>query len=156
MTPRVIRETCHLPGPPDLVWALLQRPDTLRHLTKGWLSFRPLDLPDWPDIWKEGAYRAAVSGPLGIPLGWQILRVSFPPPDGDTRFIRDQGEGQMVRVWDHVISLRPEGDGTWYSDEVTVEAGWRTPFVAAFARAFYRRRQRRLKALVARSHRENQ
>ncbi|WP_430450236.1 hypothetical protein [Rhodophyticola sp.] len=156
MTPRVIRETSHLPAPPDLVWDLLQRPDTLIRITEGWLSFRPLDLPDWPETWQEGAYRAALSGPFGIPLGLQILRVSFPPPKGDTRFIRDRGEGQMVRLWDHLISLRPEGSGTCYADEVAVEAGWRTPFVAAFARAFYRRRQRRLKALVGRSHRKNQ
>ncbi|MBO6605089.1 MAG: hypothetical protein JJ938_11595 [Roseicyclus sp.] len=156
MTPRVIRETSHLPAPPDLVWDLLQRPDTLIRITEGWLSFRPLDLPDWPETWQEGAYRVALSGPFGIPLGLQILRVSFPPPKGDTRFIRDRGEGQMVRLWDHLISLRPEGSGTRYADEVAVEAGWRTPFVAAFARAFYRRRQRRLKALVGRSYRKNQ
>lgn len=65
------------------------------------------------------------------------------------RFLRDNGYGPLIQVWDHWIEISPEGDGTRYVDRVTVEAGWLTPLISGFAKLFYSHRQRRWKALAA-------
>jgi len=89
-----------------------------------------------------------LEGPAGLPLGWQEIRVSFPPPPSGGLAIRDDGRGALVARWDHLIEIVPEAAGTRYTDTVTIEAGWRTPFVAVFARVFYAHRQRRWRGLV--------
>ena len=48
-----------------------------------------------------------------------------------------------------MITIEPTGDGrSAYEDRLDIDAGWRTPFVAAFAKAFYAHRQRNWKKLV--------
>lgn len=69
--------------------------------------------------------------------------------DGDTWRMRDNGHGRSIPVCDHMIEVSPHGDGTLYTDRITVEAGVLTLFVAAFANRFYAHRQRRWRRLVA-------
>ena len=71
------------------------------------------------------------------------------PMRGEVWSIRDNGHGAMIKTWDHMIEVAPDGDGTRFTDRVTVDAGWLTPFVALFARVFYRHRQRRWRRLIA-------
>lgn len=75
--------------------------------------------------------------------------ISEPPPDGATRFIRDNGFGPLISRWDHWIAIATGEDGTTrYVDRVDIEAGALTGLVAAFARVFYAHRQRRWRALA--------
>ena len=102
----------------------------------------------------EGDYRADMRLFGAIPMGEQTIGIRFPEGDGSGRgteryVLRDKGHGSSARVWDHFIIVEHDGSGgTSYTDRVTVDAGWRTPFVAAFARAFYAHRQRRWKKLA--------
>ena len=68
--------------------------------------------------------------------------------------LRDNGEGVLMRRWDHRITLQPLSDGrTLYTDDIEVIARhlpWlMTPLSALFAQVFYRHRQRRWRQLAA-------
>jgi hypothetical protein len=86
-----------------------------------------------------------------FPLGTQWIGIEFPanPAPGVSYAVRDNGYGQLMRVWDHLITLEPTSDGrTRYTDRVEVNAGLLTPFAWFFAGLFYRHRQRRWRRLV--------
>ena len=112
----------------------------------------PAASSEWPDDWSAGEYRARLFLFGIIPLGWQAIVISFPPPRGATSFVRDNGYSPLITRWDHWIAISPlaENPGkTHYCDSVTIEAGILTPLVAAFARIFYTNRQKRWRALAA-------
>jgi ligand-binding SRPBCC domain-containing protein len=152
MSDRPVILSTHLAAPPEEVWALLMRPATLEHVAAPLLRFRP-EGPPLPERWQEGAWRVRLRGPLGLPLGWQEIRVSFPEAPPPMRRLRDAGRGALAHRWDHVIEIVPEGAGTRYTDRVTVEAGWLTPAIRLFARIFYAHRQRRWRRLLSRETR---
>lgn len=88
-----------------------------------------------------------------LPLGTQWVAISTERVDttpGRQQYIlRDNGHGQLAKVWDHIITLRETEDGqTHYTDQVTVRAGLLTPFIWFFASIFYRYRQYRWRRLV--------
>jgi hypothetical protein len=139
----------HLDAPADRVWEEMQRPRLLFHVAAPMMTFRPVDPPELGEVWRDGAY--IVSMWLGgiLPLGRQVIDVSRPPADGDTRFLLDDARSSAIRQWHHLISVAPDGAGTAYADRLRIDAGWRTAVVAAFARRFYRHRQGRLRRLAA-------
>jgi len=83
-----------------------------------------------------------------FPIGEQTIGIEYPLEDGRRRILRDNGHGALIKQWDHWIFVEPDGEGTRYTDRVDVDAGLLTPFVSAFARIFYRHRQRRWRRLV--------
>lgn len=138
-----------LDAPPDRVWAEVQRPALLMFVAAPMVRFRPVDPPTLPEVWADGPHLLAMSLRGVVPLGVQTIDISRPPPEGGVRFLRDDGHSASIRRWDHLITVAPDGDGTRYADRVEIDAGWRTPIVAAFARRFYAHRQARWRALVA-------
>lgn len=144
-----IELTTHLEAPPEVVRAQIMRPDLLLHVSAPILRFKPIEPLALPDNWEDGEYRLSMRF-LGIlPLGRQIVGLETQPMRGDIWSVRDNGRGWLISRWDHWIEVSPEGEGTRYTDRVTVEAGVLTPFVALFARIFYAHRQRRWRQLVA-------
>lgn len=146
-----------LAAPPDRVWAEVQTSRLLRHIARPLVHFQALDPKELPERWRPGKYRVFMWCFYILPFGRQWIDINEPPaPEGEpdrenTRCIRDNGTGDFVRVWDHWIFIRPDGaGGTIYRDRVEVKAGLLTPFVWAFAQWFYRHRQARWRALVAR------
>lgn len=140
----------YLDAPPDKVWAALNTPRLLRHVARPILTFQPINPKALPETWGEGAYSVRLWFFGVLPVGRQVIDVSYPPPKGDTRFIRDNGHSALIRRWDHVISVAPEGEGTRYTDEVAIDAGLLTLPAYWFAKWFYGHRQRRWRALVRR------
>ncbi|MEO1015472.1 MAG: hypothetical protein AAFX08_09835 [Pseudomonadota bacterium] len=142
-----------LDTPVERAWDLVRRPKTLVWIASPLLKFKPIDPPAWPEVWPPGRHRAAMSFLGVLPLGRQWVDVSFPDPapdDGDgARIVRDNGSGDLVKVWDHWIHMRPRPDGrTDYVDRVDVAAGLLTPFIWLFAQLFYRWRQHRWRRLA--------
>jgi hypothetical protein len=142
-----------LDAEPERVWAELQRPALLEYVAAPLVAFEPVDPGSFPKRWEDGEYRVAMLLFGVIPLGEQTIRTSRPRVDdteGEQFYqIRDEGTGQLISVWDHLISVRETPDGkTVYTDEVEVEAGVLTPLVWLFAAVFYRYRQRRWRTLV--------
>jgi hypothetical protein len=93
-----------------------------------------------------------------VPIGEQTIAISFPlqePAKGRYQ-LRDDGSGQLVRTWDHLITVEPADSApgqrtprTRYIDQVDVDAGALTAPVWLWAHLLYRWRQRRWRRLIA-------
>jgi hypothetical protein len=127
----------------------------LRYVSWPLIVFAPVDPAELPATWQPGEYRVRMRALGLVPLGEQTIRISIPPAAGGEHLLRDDGSGQLVRRWDHLIRLRaaPDGRGTLYRDEVEIEAGLLTPPVWVFATLLYRWRQRRWRRLARRRFR---
>ena len=145
-----IRITTTLPAPIDAVWHEVGRPALLHYVARGRLSFRPIDPPEFPERWSEGPYRVGLRGLGVIPVGWQEIGISFPDVPAPKRSVRDLGRSPIFRVWDHVITLEPEGEAaTRYTDEIRFETWLPMILARPIVTDFYRHRQRRWARLVA-------
>lgn len=145
--------TTLLDAAPERVWDEVQRPDLLEYVAAPVIEFDPVDSESFPERWDEGDYRAAMRLFGVLPLGEQTIRISeerVDDTDGAQFYqLRDDGTGELISVWDHLISVRETPDGkTVYTDEIEVRAGVLTPLVWLFAAVFYRHRQRRWRKLV--------
>jgi hypothetical protein len=134
---------------PVEAWGWVRAPALLQHISHPLIRFTPDRGNLLPEVWEPGEYRLWLHLFGRIPLGWQAVVITFPEPSQTTRFMRDNGYSPSIRRWDHWIEIAPAcGGKTRYTDRVTIEAGWRTPLVAAFARQLYAHRQRRWRALA--------
>jgi hypothetical protein len=136
--------------PPEKAWDELQRPALLREVIRPLFRFVPVDPTQLPERWPEGAilhFRGYLFGI--IPIGTHKIFIERIDPAA--RELQSREVGRLVRRWDHLICVRPTGDGrTLYSDEIIIESGWPTLFVWLFAQWFYRHRQRRWRRIARR------
>jgi hypothetical protein len=145
--------SCTLPSPVERAWEALRRPRLLQHVASPVLAFAPIQPPEWPEVWTEGAYLVELRLFGRLPLGRQWIVISFPEVSlgdpGLTFRVRDAGRGQIARRWDHLVTITalPEGR-TRYEDRVDIDAGILTPLVWLFAHLFYRYRQARWRRLA--------
>mgnify|MGYP004704258589 CR=1 FL=1 len=140
-----------LPIAPAVAWEQVQSPALLQHLAAPLLTFHPRDEP-FPAVWENREYHAGLRLYGLVPVGEQVIGIEYPQtgaPQGG-HVLRDNGRGGVVKRWDHLMLIAPEAGGTRYTDQVEIEAGIFTPFAAAFARSFYRHRQRRWQQLISR------
>jgi ligand-binding SRPBCC domain-containing protein len=145
---RVAIETL-IEAPADIVWQHLQTPALLAHVAAPVLRFTPVQPADWPAVWAEGDYVTAMHFLGVLPLGRQTVAIRKGHSQAWPRTVRDAGWGQLVRQWDHLITVAADGPcRTRYRDEVTIGAGLLTPFIWLFALFFYRHRQRRWRRLA--------
>jgi hypothetical protein len=135
---------------PDEAWERVQTSALLLHVAAPLIRFTGQGSKPFPAIWEPGEYRAWMWLFGIVPIGWQAVVISHPEADSDTRIIRDNGYGPLIKRWDHWIEIAPANGsgGTRYTDTVTIEAGLLTPLIAAFARLFYAHRQRRWRSLA--------
>ncbi len=150
----VVRVTTLLDCRPERAWEEVQKPNLMRYVAAPLIHFEAVNPPELPERWKEGEYlvRLKLFGVLS--LGTQWIGIEFPPDHtpGVSYQMRDNGHGQLMRVWDHLITIEPTPDGrTRYTDRVEVNAGLLTPLAWVFARLFYRHRQRRWCKLAGRN-----
>lgn len=157
-TPRkrglTVRVTTLLDCPPERAWEEVQKPYLLRYVAAPLLRFEAVRPTAFPERWREGKYLVRIKLFSIFPLGAQWIGIEFPPnpTPGVSYQVRDNGHGQLMRVWDHLITLESAPDGrTRYTDRVEVNAGLLTPFAWFFAKLFYRHRQRRWRKLAKRN-----
>ena len=134
----------------------VRRPRLMEHVSWPLTVFAPLKPPALPAVWEPGEYLVRMWSFGVVPLGTQTISISFPPgPAGGGTRLRDNGSGQLLRRWDHLITMEATEDGlrTRYTDRVDIDAGWATPLVWAWANVLYRWRQYRWHGLVARAFR---
>lgn len=133
---------------PERVWEEVQTSRLLEYVAAPSVKLRAMNPPGLPEIWADGTYEVKMLVLGWLPAGRHIIRISR-SKDGGAYLIRDNGGGQLAKVWDHTIRIRSGRDGaTEYTDTVEVQAGLLTPFVRVFAQVYYRHRQRRWRALV--------
>lgn len=129
------------PITPELLWQELLQSKSLLYVAHPVVKFQPKQ-GAFPAQWTPGVYSAKMLLYGLIPIGSQDIVISFPV---ENQFVlRDNGRGELVKVWDHWITVLPHPDDNWqtlYTDEVTVKAGLLTPFIYVFAALFYLWRQ---------------
>lgn len=133
----------------DRLEAELQRPSLLQHLAAPMLAVVPADPPEFPSVWTPGDYRARLLVGGRIPIGVHTLSPQPLPPGSDPLVWHDAGHSELIRVWDHQITIVDVHGMTRYTDLVEVHAGVLTGVAWLFAKAFYTHRQRRLSRLAA-------
>ena len=150
----------NLPCPPEWAWSELRKPSTLIHVGSPLLRFELVEPDEFPETWEEATYRVKLKMFGVIPMGSHHVVITDTQTDetpGAQRYgIRDNGFGDLVKKWDHVITIRENSDGTThYTDTVHIEAGILTIGVWLFASLFYRYRQIRWRRLVRRAFNAN-
>ena len=153
-----MRLSTTLNAPPEWVAAHLQSTAVFRHITAPLVRFAPAGGAAWPARWEPGSLQVRMRLLGTLPMGAQTVRIALESPaePGGWPTLRDNGEGLLMRRWDHRITVQPLADGrTRYTDDIDVAARYlpwlMTPLSAAFAHVFFRHRQRRWRAL-ARGH----
>lgn len=152
----LVEVSTFLPAPPERVWELVLQPATLEQVSAPLLRFTPRKSP-FPGRWAAGEYQMGVKLYGLIPLDDQIVGIEFPDHAGPGYRLRDNGRacardggpGGLIKRWDHLMLVEPDGDGTRYTDRVEVEAGALTSAAALFARTLYRHRQANWRRLFA-------
>lgn len=149
--------TTLLEAPVERVWAELKKPRLLMHVAAPLISFELIEPATMPAHWGDGRYLVRMRFLGLIPLGRQWIVTSTPQPEDQARGVfrvRDQGCGDLAKVWDHLIVIEARNDGrTAYRDEVEIKAGLLTPAVWLFAHGFYRHRQARWTRLIRKGFR---
>lgn len=144
---KLVVKTSIFPVPQQVVFRKLQELQTLQYIAKPYATFTPVDGKS-DLIWEENAVFSFQFKLFGfIPLGTHTIHVhSFSEDKG----IYTHEHNPHVPVWDHRIVLEPLApDKTRYTDEVEIGAGWKTPFIYLWAKAFYAHRQRKWLWLLA-------
>ena len=135
-----IRKTSVFPASKNEVFKRLQKLETLQKIAYPYATFTPVNGKK-NIVWKAGetsSYRFRLFGL--IPFGTHTIHV--------VHFGLDEGiythEGnEYVPVWNHEIILKGIDDThTEYTDNVTIDAGWKTIFIYLWAVCFYSHRQR--------------
>lgn len=146
---KTIEISTFLSAPHETVIDHVERSELLQYITRGMIRFKPIDPPEFPERWAPGKYRAKMYWKGFLPVGWQVVQIEAQPVKNGVWSIRDNGYGGLIKTWDHMIEISAKDGGTHYVDRIDVEAGILTPFVAIFAKLFYKHRQKRWRRLVA-------
>lgn len=147
----IVKKTSVFPEKQSNVFGLLQRFDTLAYIAKPYATFKSLD-EQTELVWKVGRSFSFNFKMFGfITLGVHVINVKEFNPDN----IYTNEGNPFCRVWNHRIILKETADGkTKYTDEVEIEAGWKTPFVYLWAKAFYSHRQKKWIKLLNKQSKE--
>ena len=133
-----IKKTSVFPAKQSNVFELLQRFDTLAYIAKPYATFKNIDGQTEP-VWEAGRSFSFDFKMFGfIDLGVHIINVKEFNIDN----IYTNEGNPFCPVWNHRIILKAIADiKTEYTDEVEIGAGWKTPLVCLWAKAFYSHRQ---------------
>ncbi len=126
------------PAPQEYVWELLQQSATLEYVTAGLVRFASGTLPE---RWEVGVPIHTHVG-LFQSVPKQPYIITFEKIDSRQfeMVTREKSDGVVTR-WDHTMCVLPVTDGACiYIDEIEVEAGRFTFFVAFLVRLYYKRR----------------
>ncbi len=131
----------------DVVWSKLQTTYSLQFICKPLLYFKPQRGATLKAAWSEGdTAKLRLVGYGFVPLGNHNIHLET--IDADNYRIQSRESGQILKIWDHLITLEPTTDGTLYTDLVNIYAGALTGFVAWWATHLYRHRQKRWQLLL--------
>lgn len=144
---QTVIKTSVFPAAKEDVFSRLKEWKTLQYIAAPYASFTPED-GDHDLIWEENAVFSFHFKLFGLlPLGVHTIEVvSF----SETGGIYTHEHNRHVPTWDHRIVLEPLGPSTTrYTDVVEIAAGWKTPLVYLWAKAFYAHRQRKWRKLLS-------
>jgi SAM-dependent methyltransferase len=138
----------------DSAWDALHTPAVFRTVSAPFTSFRTepgTELPEHFDINTD--YPVTVMALGVMPLGRQTIHLVDEVRSWADRTVEDCGRGEsgplaMLRNWRHRMSVTARPDGrTDFSDTLTADAGWLTPFAWLGLQVFWLWRRARLRSL---------
>ena len=131
----------------EIVFDKLQRLETLQYIAAPYATFKPVS-PDDTFSWTVDSTTSYSFRLFGfIPFGTHTIRIERFDKDG----VSSKEGNEHVPIWNHKIYLKEIGDKTEYTDEVDIDAGWKTMFVWLWAKAFYAHRQRKWIRLLSKN-----
>jgi hypothetical protein len=116
---------CH----PDDAWWAIRSPAVLREASYPLVTFESLELEGFPSLWEAGEHPVLVRGLGMIPIGEQVIGISYPARSDGVRVMRDTGRalsGPLTAVtkWEHSLTVAPAPGGrTLYRDQLKYSAG---------------------------------
>jgi hypothetical protein len=124
-------------APPARLWAIATDWDCLRKSVAGLIGFG--SLPDEP-IHKGQVIHTTVSLFGLLPAFRYTLEIrEF---DDVKMHLKSFEHGGGIQRWEHTIDISPNASGSRLDDRLEIAAGWRTPFVAWWARIMLARRHK--------------
>lgn len=105
----------------------MHRPQLFVFVSKGIVTFVPIDPNGYPERWSAGRYRVKKYLFGVVPMGWQEIGIETLPDQDQMHRLRDDGRGWLIPTWDHMIEIEPAAGGTRYVDRVRIDAGVLTP-----------------------------
>ncbi|WP_165063369.1 hypothetical protein [Marisediminicola senii] len=114
----------------DVAWRAIRSPSVLKEVSSPLLDFQSLEADGFPELWPEGEHRVAVAGLGIVPVGEQVIAISYPRDRMGARLIRDSGYGlsgifTVTTQWQHTMAVAPLPDGrTLYRDQLVFDAGY--------------------------------
>jgi hypothetical protein len=108
---------------PAAAWRALTSPAAFRAVSAPFTSFTSRDLNGFPEHWPPGEHRVSVFAFGVVPIGEQLIDVSF-EERGDIRIFHDDGRGlsgalTLATGWHHSMAVSPLPRGrTLYRDEL--------------------------------------
>ncbi len=114
---------------PDAAWLAIRSPRVLGQVSFPLTSFESLEPEGFPDAWEAGDHPVLVKALGIVPMGEQIIGISFPATKPGVRMMRDTGLGVSgalanVTKWRHSLAVAETADGrTLYRDQLEFEAG---------------------------------
>ncbi len=129
--------------PIEEAWANVKKPALLRFVAKGMIDFKPVEAP-LPKVWEQGQTYAVKMRIFGfLPFGGTHY-LFVEKIDNQTFEAATKEWDTRTKIWNHDIILRDLGNGrTHYEDVIVIYGGWLTGLITAFAKKFYKHRQKR-------------
>lgn len=139
---KTVKKTSIFPAKEDIVFTKLKELKTLQYVAYPYATFSPQN-GNSDMQWKEGEIFVFKFKLLGfIPFGTHTIRVKEFSEEKYTIYTHESNT--YVPVWNHRISLSPAmNNSTLYTDEVELNAGWKTNIIFLWANCFYAHRQRK-------------
>jgi hypothetical protein len=122
----------------DAAWDAIRSPRVLGDVSSPLLRFDSLEPGGFPERWGEGEHPVRVLAAGIVPMGVQVIGISYPErigsvaangPGTPLRAMRDTGRGlsgplAVITRWQHTLTVAPLPDGrTLYRDRLVFEAG---------------------------------
>jgi hypothetical protein len=127
----------------DNAWNNIKSPDLLEFVAKGMIRFKPVG-EGFPNKWEIGETYKVKMWVFGfIPFGG-IHYLYIKKIDDQNHILATKEWNRGTKVWNHHVTMRNLGEGKiYYEDAITIYAGLMTGFITAFAKMFYKHRQKR-------------
>ena len=114
---------------PDAAWRAIRNPEVFAAVSAPLTTFSSLEPGGFPDSWEAGDHPVEVKALGLVPIGEQVIGISFPAERDGARIMRDTGRGlsgplAMITRWEHTMAVSSAPDGrTLYRDRLVFEAG---------------------------------
>ena len=139
---------------PDAAWDAVRSPRGMQQVSAPFSTFQSLEPAGFPYLWSAGEHPVKISSFGFVPIGEQVIGISYPERGDDVRVQVDNGRGlsgplALVTKWQHSIAVGPAPDGrTLYRDQLVFEAGSLTPLLWLGYWAFWQWRGARIRSLA--------